>query len=60
MVSHLTKDPPTDDSKDRWLEDDARCFLQIHNSIDVNYFWCFLCLAVNLFLGFLDFFGDCL
>ena len=34
MVSHLDKDPPTDDSKDRWLEDDARLFLQIHNFID--------------------------
>ena len=34
MVSHLDKDPSTDDSKDRWLEDDARLFLQIRNSID--------------------------
>ena len=34
MGSHLDKDPPTDDSKDRWLEDDARLFLQIRNSID--------------------------
>ena len=34
MASHLDKDPPTDDSKDRWLEDDARLFLQVHNSID--------------------------
>ena len=34
MTSHLDKDPPTDDSKDRWLEDDARLFLQIRNSID--------------------------
>ena len=25
---------PTEDSKDRWLEDDARLFLQIRNSID--------------------------
>ena len=31
MASHLDKDPPTDDSKDRWLEDDARLFLQIRN-----------------------------
>ena len=23
MTSHLDKDPPTDDSKERWLEDDA-------------------------------------
>ena len=34
MASHLTEDPPTDDSKERWLEDDARLFLQIRNSID--------------------------
>ena len=34
MASHLTKDPPTDDSKDRWLENDACFFLQIRNSID--------------------------
>ena len=34
MVSHLDKDPPTDDSKDRWQKDDACLFLQIRNSID--------------------------
>ena len=34
MARHLDKDPPMDDSKERWLEDDARLFLQIHNSID--------------------------
>ena len=34
MISHLSKDPSTDDSKDRWLEDDALLFLQICNSID--------------------------
>ena len=34
MTSHLDKDLPTDDSKDRWLEDDACLFLQICNSID--------------------------
>ena len=34
MASHLDKDPPTNDSKDRWLEDDARLFLQIRNSIN--------------------------
>ena len=33
-TNHLSKDPPTDDSKDRWLEDDARLSLQICNSID--------------------------
>ena len=34
MGSHLDKDSPTNDSKERWLEDDARLFLQIRNSID--------------------------
>ena len=33
MANHLDEDPPIDDSKERWLEDDARLFLQIHNSI---------------------------
>ena len=27
ISSHLTEDPPTDDSKDQWLEDDAGLFL---------------------------------
>ena len=31
---HLTKDPPTDDSKKQWMEEDARLFIQIRNSID--------------------------
>ena len=34
MVSHLDKDRPTDDLKERWLEDDALLFQQIRNSID--------------------------
>ena len=34
MISHLDKDPPKDDSKKRWLEDDVRLFLQIRNTID--------------------------
>ena len=34
MVSHLNKDPPTEDLKERWLKDDARLLLQIHNSIN--------------------------
>ena len=34
IASHLTEEPPTDDSKDRWLEDDACLFLQICNFID--------------------------
>ena len=34
MGSHLTKDSPTNDSKEQWMEKDARLFIQIHNSID--------------------------
>ena len=34
MGSHLTKDSPTDDSKEQWMEEDARLFIQIRNSID--------------------------
>ena len=34
MASHLDKDPPMDDSKERWLEDDARLVLEIRNSIE--------------------------
>ena len=34
MVAHLTKDPSTDDSKYQWMEEDARLYLQIRNSID--------------------------
>ena len=34
MASHLSKDPPTNDSKNQWLEDDAHLFLQIRNFID--------------------------
>ena len=34
MASHLNKYPPTDDSKEQWLEDDACLFLQICNFID--------------------------
>ena len=34
MASHLDKDPPIDDLKERWLENDAHLFLQICNSID--------------------------
>ena len=34
IASHLTEEPPTDDSKDRWLKDDACLFLQIRNFID--------------------------
>ena len=33
-TNHLDKELPTDDSKERWLEDDACLFLQIRNSID--------------------------
>ena len=34
MDSHLTDNPPTDESKLSWMRDDARLFLQIRNSID--------------------------
>ena len=34
MGSHLTKDPPIDDSKEQLMEEDARLFIQIRNSID--------------------------
>ena len=34
MTNHLDEDPPTDDLKDLWLEDDTRLFLQIRDSID--------------------------
>ena len=32
--SHLNKDPPTNDPKEQWMEEDARLYLQILNSID--------------------------
>ena len=32
--NHLTDDLPTDKTKQAWLRDDARLFLQIRNSID--------------------------
>ena len=34
MGGHLTKDPSTDDSKEQWMEEDARLFIQIRNSIN--------------------------
>ena len=34
MGGHLTKDLPIDDSKEQWMEEDARLFIQIRNSID--------------------------
>ena len=34
MRGHLTKDPPTDDLKEQWMEEDARMFIQIRKSID--------------------------
>ena len=46
MGSHLTKDPPADDSKEQWMEEDARLFIQIRNSIDSRY-WASL-ITVNL------------
>ena len=56
MVSHLIEDLPTDDSKERWLEDDALLFLQIRNSIDgkvltlINH-----CELVNELMDYLEF-----
>ena len=34
MGGHLIKDPPIDDSKEQWMEEDAHRFIQICNSID--------------------------
>ena len=34
MAAHLNKNPPTDDSKEQWIEEDAYLYLQIRNSID--------------------------
>ena len=34
LDGHLTKDPLTDDLKGQWMEEDARLFIQIRNSID--------------------------
>ena len=34
MDDHLTKDLPIDDSKEQWMEEDARLFIKICNSID--------------------------
>ena len=34
MAVHLTKDPPTNDSKEQWMEEDVRLYLQICNFID--------------------------
>ena len=46
MDGHLTNDPPADDSKEQWMEEDARLFIQIRNSINskvlglVNHYEC--------------------
>ena len=34
MGGHLTNDLSADDSKEQWMEEDARLFIQINNSID--------------------------
>ncbi|CDP12323.1 unnamed protein product [Coffea canephora] len=36
--NHLTDDPPKDGSRQTWLREDARLFLQIRNSIDSEVF----------------------
>ncbi|GKC12923.1 hypothetical protein Tco_1009705 [Tanacetum coccineum] len=33
-ASHLKDNPPTDETKDQWLQNDARLFLMIRNSIE--------------------------
>ena len=54
--NHLTDDPPTDNTKQAWLRDDAGLFLQIRNSIDseviglINY-----CEFVKELMDYLDF-----
>ena len=56
MTAHLTKEPPTDDSKEQWMEEDACLYLQICNSIDseviglVNY-----CEFVTELMDYLEF-----
>ena len=56
MSGHLTKDPPGDDSKEQWMEEDARLFIHIRNSIDskvlglVNY-----CEFVKELMDYLEF-----
>ena len=34
MGGHLTTDPPANDSKEQWMEENARLFIQNRNSID--------------------------
>ena len=54
--NHLTDMPPSDESKQAWLREDARLFLQIRNSIDseviglVNH-----CEFVKELMDYLDF-----
>ena len=36
MAANLAKEPPTDDLKEQWMEEDARLYLQICNSIDIE------------------------
>ena len=56
MTAHLTKEPPTDDMKEQWIEEDARLYLQIYNSIDsevislINY-----CEFVKELMDYLEF-----
>ena len=56
MGGHLTKDPPIDDSKEQWMEEDARLFIQIHNSID-NKVLCLInhCEFVKELMDYLEF-----
>ena len=53
---HLTSDPPTDDTRQMWLREDAHLFLQLRNSIQsevislINY-----CEFVKELMDYLDF-----
>ena len=56
MGGHLTKDPPTDDSKEQWMEEDALLFIQIRNSIDNNVLGLVNnCEFVKELMGYLEF-----
>ena len=56
MASHVIKDPPIDDPREQWMEEDVRLFRQIRNSIDnevlglINH-----CAFVKELMDYLDF-----
>ena len=55
MASHLDKDPPTNDSKERWLENNVRLFLQIRNSIDGKVLTLINCELIKELMDYLEF-----